>query len=164
MAVWINNDGLVVRFHNDEAVVSKGGSLPPAGANEILMFEVDATSITSTAGTVLDHALVLPSGVRIEKVEVIAETLCTSAGAATLNIGLARLDRTTELDNDGLVAALALTAIDTAGETNILLKGTTGAGALMGTTLANAGVITLNYGTAAYTAGKLVIRVHVYRP
>ena len=161
---WINNDGLVVKFHSEESTLALGGALPPAGVHEEIMAEITLTSLTSTAGTVLDHNLVIPAGARIDRVEVIAETAATSGGAATLNIGLVRLDRTTAISNTGLVNALALTAIDSAGEYNTLVVGSTGAGSLVGTTLANAGVLVGNFGTAAYTAGKVVIRVYIYRP
>ena len=52
-----------------------------------------------------------------------------------------------------------MTAIDTAGETNVIRKGSTGAGALIGTTLTNAGLLVADYDTAAFTAGEVVVRI-----
>jgi hypothetical protein len=105
----------------------------------------------------------IPGGSRIESVEVIAEVAAVGA-TATLDVGLVRLDRTTEIDFNGLVAALAVTSIDAAGERSALYPGVTGAGALVGTTTAFPGYITANRNTANFTAGKVIVRVNWYRP
>lgn len=165
--VWTNNDGLLVKFGTEEAELGAGGHVKTMGALDVIEVEILLTDLTTTAA-VVDQHIVVPSSSRIEKIEVVSETAATSGvavgGSATLDIGLVRLDRSTELDHDGFVAALALSSINVSGELNTLAPGVTSAGALVGTTLANPGVITARYAVAAYTAGKVVVRVHFYRP
>lgn len=160
---WTNADGLRVLFNNEQGAVTTGGTHNVATPMRVTTVEFTATDL-GTAAAVQDYNTYIPSGARIQKVDVIAETACTSGGSAVLNVGLQRKDFSTELDYDGLVAALALSAINAAGENNELVVGSTGAGALIGTTLANAGVITADYDTAAFTAGRVIVRVHWYMP
>lgn len=165
MANWYNDDGLLVRLGTTEADVANEGSYKTFGKNRVHEIELTLTDLTSTAGTIQSDVPSIPEGARIEKVTVVAETAATSAGSATLNIGLVNAnDRSTEIDNDGLVAALALTSIDAAGDVVELVQGSTGHGALIGTTLSAPGVFSANYGTAAYTAGVVKILVEYYMP
>lgn len=161
--VWTNNDGLLVKFGTEEATRGAGGHVKSVGPLDVVEVEFLLTGLGVSA-SIVDQHVVIPSGSRIEKVEVVAETAATSGGSAALNVGLIRLDRSTELDYDGLVAALALASIDAEGDVVTLIQGGTSRGALVGTTLANAGVLTADYDTAAFTAGKVVVRVHFYRP
>ena len=159
MGTWLNNDGLFVRFGNDKAKVLGGGSYAHGGPNTVLEFDLTGTDVAATT-TEIDANLNVGSGGIIAKVEIFVEAAFTSGGAATLDIGFNKKDGTA-LDAEGLVAALALTAIDAVGETTELTLGATGAGALVGTALSEIGVITANYGTAAYTAGASKVRIYV---
>jgi len=160
---WNNNDGLYVKFHKEIGVAGRGGYVV-AGDESLHTVELRITATgLGTASAIMDDHVVIPAGAVIEEIEVISETACTSSGSAALNIGLVRQDRTTTYDEDGLVAALALTALNVAGEKNVLRVGSTGAGTLVGTTLANSGVIVADYDTAAYTAGVLVVRINYSR-
>lgn len=162
--VWYNNDGLVVKFGTEEATAGKAGGYNTRGPQQMIeLFISDMTTVPSAAGTILDYNLVVPKNARIEKVEVITQTAVTSGGAAVLNVGLVRTDTTTELDYDGLVAALALASFNSAGETASLTVGSTSAGALIGTTLANNGYLQVDYDTAAFTAGAIRVRVYFTR-
>lgn len=163
MATYLNSDGLYWKTGQDEATEGKGGEYNKGGPDHIVEVEIDLTSLALTS-TVLSDTVTIPIGARIEEVEVVAETVATSGGAAALNVGLYRTDRTTAIDADGLVAALALTTIDASGEKTVLRPGSTGAGALIGTTLTNPGLLVADYDTAAYTAGRVVIRVRWYKP
>lgn len=164
MGTWTNSDGLYIRYGTDEATVTRAGdrSDTTAGMHTTELVINDMTTLTATAA-VQANTTVIPSGARIAKVEVLVETPCTGTNAA-LNIGLARLDRTTELDYDGFVAALAVTSLTPAGFTNTLYEATTGNGALIGTTLAYPGIFTADYDTAAFTAGKIRVLVYWYIP
>lgn len=164
MGKWMNSDGLYVKYGTDEGTPTTAGTFPTmVSGQHVTELRIPAlTALTATAAIIADTT-VIPSGATIAKVEVVAETAATSGGSAALNIGLSRLDRSTELDYDGFVAAMALTAIDATGETTVLTKGSSGAGALVGTKLANAGVLTADYDTAVYTAGELVVRVYWYK-
>lgn len=159
MGTWTNSDGLHIKYGQTEGEAGIGGAYAEGGAGQNVV-EVDITlaDLTTTAA-IQDDNIFIPAGAFISKIEVIATTAATGATAA-LNIGLQRRDRSTELDYDGLVAALAVTAIDAAGETNTITDGGTGAGALVGTELAYSGYITADYDTAAFTAG--VVKVRIY--
>lgn len=161
---WYNSDGLLVSYGIEEGTAGKAGEYLTAGPQQMVELTLPAlTALTSTA-VIQDYNTIVPRGCRIEKVEVITTTAATSGGAATLNIGLIRTDTTTAYAATGFVNALALTSIDAAGETTVLTVGSTGAGTLIGTTLANNGYIVANWGTAAYTAGAVRCRVYYIRP
>lgn len=155
---WTNNDGLIVKFGTEQGTAGKAGEYSTLGPVRLTEVLIDLTAL-GTAAAVLDEHVSFPSGARIERVEIINQTAATSAGSAVLNIGLQRLDRTTELDYDGFVAAAALATFNVAGERNTLDIGSTGVGALVGTTLAHAGVLTADYDTAAFTAGVVRVRI-----
>lgn len=157
---WYNSDGLYIKFGTDQATAGKAGEYRTNGAQRVVELSIPALTALTTTGVIQDDHVVLPAGARIEKVEVVTKTAATSGGAATLDIGLIRTDRSTAYDDDGLVAAAALTTIDAAGETTSLTVGSTGAGALIGTTLANNGYLVASYNTAAFTAGAVTVRVY----
>jgi hypothetical protein len=160
---WYNNDGLQVRYGTDEATASKAGAYNLLGKLHEVEISLTGTAISATAGTIVEDNLVIPKGARVHEVQVIAQTACTGP-SAVLNVGLKRTDRSTELDYDGLIAALPLTSLDAAGETTTLNVGSTYAGALLGTTLANNGQLCADYDTAAFTAGVIVVRIRYYFP
>lgn len=164
MGTWYNNDGLLVKYGTNESTATPAGTFPTmvSGMHVTELILNPLTALTTT-NTIQADSVVIPANAVFHKIEILAETLATSGGSATLDIGLSRLDRSTELDYDGLVAQLALTAIDTTGETTTLTKGSTGAGALIGTSNANAGLLTARYNTAAFTAGKLRVRIYWYK-
>ncbi len=164
MGTWFNKDGLFIRYGRDEGASQQGGTYPTlvAGQNVTEIRIANATTITSTP-TVRADNVVVPAGATIARVEIIAEEAATSGGSATLDVGFIRLDRSTELDYNGLVAAAALTSFDTKGETTQYYKGSTGAGALIGTELAYPGLVTVNYNTNSYTAGEFVIKIYWYK-
>lgn len=166
---YFNTDGLYIKTGREEGALAVGGTYRTAGplqCTEVkLTLATDAlvaSSIVGSAGGQL--GTIIPGGVRIEAVEIVNEVAATSGGAATLDIGLVRLDRTTAIDIDGLVAAAALATFNAAGERQYLTAGITGAGALVGTTTANPGYVVANYVTAAFTAGKIAVRVYWMRP
>ena len=158
MGKWINDDGLLVRFGTDKAEVAAGGSYASNAGHLVTDMIVEFGDVGASASP-LDYNLSFGKDSRIEKIEIIVETAFAGAGFA-LDVGLQRKDYATELDYDGLLAAIALTSLDAAGETTEITVGSTGAGALVGTTLANAGVVTVNHTGTAPTAGKAIVRVY----
>lgn len=160
---WYNADSLLVKFGTEEATPGKAGGYRTAGPFQVAELVLDDMTLLSATATIQDYNLVIPKNARIERVTVQVKTICTSGGAAALNVGLSRTDTTTELDYDGLVAALALTALDATGEETELIVGSTSAGALIGTVLTNNGYLTVDYDTAAYTAGKIIVRIEYSR-
>lgn len=179
MGTWMNSDGLFVRLGADEGDISKGGQVLTDGDIHIVEFDVDYTDLLSATPAILGSAaagndgsfgVVLPEGARIKAVETLVLTAFTSSGtvgSATFVMGLKKdSDRSTELDHDGLTAAGVVgSTLDAAGERNYITIGSTGVGALIGTTLAESGVIVVSnsaHGSHPYTAGKVRVRVEFF--
>lgn len=159
---WMNNDGLYLKFGTDKAVTNKAGEYVTHGALREIEVKIPVmTSVASTA-TIISDQTWIPAGVRLQEVEVVCDTVVTGS-SSTLNIGLVKSDRTTEIDFDGILAAFPLTSMDAAGEKTVVVVGGTGAGAKLGTTTAFTGYITADYDTAAFTAGAITLRIRYYK-
>lgn len=164
MPLWTNADGLVVKLGTIEGQSGRAGVYRELlGGQHIVEVAVNLIDVGVTdGGTVLDYNTIIPKGANIQKVEV--ETLAAVTGTnAVLNIGLIRTDMTTELDFDGLGTAAALTQTAMAAKGTVLtyIKGTSNAGALVGAAaLANNGILVADYNTAAFTAGRIAIRIY----
>lgn len=155
---WNNNDGLRV-FFAGELRQFDGGEFPGAGANRTIEIELNAVDLTTSAQAFGAPWVIVPRNSVIESVEVISETAL--ADGTSIDIGLQRLNGTTELDYDGLVDGLVLANLNVDGEKNVITAGTTYAGILVGTETAYPGYITV-LETGTFTAGRLVIRVNLY--
>ena len=155
---YLNADGLYLKYGTDRGVSTTAGEFKTFGELRTIDVKIDLTTL-GTGSTILADTTYFPKTVRIEQVEIVCHTAVTSGGSAVLNVGLIRTDRTTTYDADGFVAALALTAFDAAGEKVILTAGSTGAGAFIGTTLANPGLLVADYDTASFTAGVIIVRI-----
>jgi len=167
MGSYVNNDGLLNRYGTASSAgtgIGTGGEISVAGPLRCVEVEFDLDDVGSSA-TLVHDTVTIPNGARIEKVELVAQVLADSAGdAGVLNVGLIDQDRTTELDYNGLIAAVVQGSIDASGERTEFNVGSTYAGALIGTTLSNSGLITADYDTAAFTVGHVVVRVWFYIP
>lgn len=154
-------DGLLRKYGPDTATNNTAGTFSAEMDRNVIEVTIpDLTKVTSTDGSwLLSDQVFFPKNSRIEEVQVVTETAATGSGAV-LNIGLIRTNLTTEIDYNGLVAAIAQTALTPAGKTTIIRTGDTYAGALLGTTTSNTGYIVADYDTAAFTAGKLVVRIY----
>lgn len=157
---WYNNDGLYVKFGTEEGVAGTVGEYEWDGPLRFLEVVIpDMTKLTATAA-ILSDVVQIPKNAVIREVKVFTNTPATSGGAATLNIGLTKTDRTTAISDTAILAAQAITTIDAAGETNILTAGSTGAGTKVGTTIGvDNGLITAKWATAAFTAGKVTVQI-----
>lgn len=161
--VWVNSDGLAVKFGTEEAAIGRAASVEDTfGELQMSTVHFDYTDVAATA-QILDYTSPLIKGTRIASVHVLCETAATGSGAV-LNIGLIKEDFSTELDYNGLIAAVPLASIDAAGEVYDGIVGATYTGALVGTTLTEDGWLTVDYDTAAFTAGKWVVTVRYYTP
>lgn len=159
---WYNSDGLYIKYGTEAGEPASAGEYTTDGPLRFIEVEIPALSAIAAVATptILDDVTVVPKNAFIEKVEVAVDTAADSAADnATLNIGLVRTDRTTELDYDGLIVAGAQATIDANGDVVEYIQGSTAHGALIGTTLAYNGLLTAGYGTAAYTAGAIRVRV-----
>jgi len=160
---WLNADGLYLEFGTTKPATDAAGDYKGFGSNRVFEVVLDLTTLTATAGATIISNNLRPMGpsMMIEQVEVYTETAATGTGAA-LNVGLIKQDRSTEVDFDGLIAALPLTSMDVLGEKTTLNVGSTYAGALIGAkpTSTETGLyLCADYDTAAFTAGKVRIRV-----
>lgn len=160
---WLNQDQLYLKHGTEKTVPNKAGEYRNVGGLREVEVKIDLAQV-GTNPTILSDVTFIPAGVRIEEVEVVVTVAATSGGAAALNLGLVRTDRTTAISANGLLAAIALTAIDAAGEKVVYRVGTAGAGSLIGTTTANVGYLTADFDTAAYTAGQIIVRVRYMVP
>ena len=110
MADWTNSDGLEVRFVNPEAGQT-GAGVSTLGAVKNLVLDFDfATAITAAAD---GHEAFVPAGSYIVGAYLIVTTAATSAGTATLSIGLAQKDGTA-INATGIDATIALAALGAA--------------------------------------------------
>lgn len=160
---YMDNTGLWVKYGTEQTAPSTGGEYKTFGEHRELEFKIDLTTLTE-AETVLNDNVFWPVGMKIESVTVYTDT--AAATGAGIDLGLVRTDRTTEIDFDGILAGLA-TASMTAGSNQVLVKGSTGVGALLtnGTSVSNVGHITCSRTTAtAFTAGVIRVRIRYSRP
>lgn len=172
MGTWTNSDGLYIRYGDDEAEVAKGGQLNtfgPLHEVEVVLPWTDFDSATPSLPHSSDSfGVVIPKNARIEEIETVVQSAFTSSGtigSSTFVVGLKKADRSTELDHDGLTAAAAtgtVLGLGTVGTKTVIRVGSTGAGALLGTTLAENGVLVFSnsaHGSHPHTAGTIVVRV-----
>lgn len=171
---WLNSDGLLIKYGVTEGTSGKAGTFEDMVGN---MHITEATFafgdipllsaiLFSTQTGIIDANTEIPAGARIEQVLLEVETAFSTGSSPTLDVGLMRVTdaMTTELDYNGLIVAAAASTIDTAGKKLTLINGSTAAGALIGTTLAYNGILTVNYNVAAFTTGKGIVRVYWYMP
>lgn len=162
---WMDNAGLYRKYGTEQTVPEVGGEYRTVAELREIEFKLDLTKLTGTATNIkgTDNIFV-PTGFVVEQVEVVVDVAAVGTGA-TLDVGLIRTDRTTEIDYQAFVKALAQTSL-TAGNKITIIKGSTGAGDNVGTGVAlpNIGQLTANYGTAAFTAGVVVVRIKFRKP
>lgn len=163
------SDGLLQRFGANEAQVTRGGTYAAVeGGRHIAQVSIGLADLPTAASgdeQILADNVIIPAGAFIEKVEVLVTKEPTTSGAPNLDLGLVRLDRSTELDFNGLLAAAD--AFETGTDLGTLVvydTTTTESGALVGTKLTNAGLLTASADTADWTAGVLQVRVYYSFP
>jgi hypothetical protein len=176
---WQNSDGLYVKFGTEEGQVALGGEAPRSADLIEIIATISNTEARSATYAIVDggsalgpQGIVVPEGFRVKEVEVFTQTAFTSSGtigSATFSIGLKkRSDRSTELDHDGLLTASFVgSSIDAAGETTVVRVGSTGAGALIGTTLSEDGVLVVAntaHASHPFTAGVARVIIRGYYP
>jgi len=171
MGSWLNNDGLYIEYGPTEVTVVDGGELSVLGGLHEVEIDIPLASLAVTTPLILSDTIELPAGARIHKVTFIVETAAGSSGSGEIDFGLIRTDRTTELDYNGLVAALETAEMSDPGAIIEFMNGSdstpageTGDGALVGTTLAFTGLLTANAVTAVFQSGLIKARVYWYRP
>lgn len=169
MGTWHNPDGLFIKYGPTEIEVTKGGEiLEGAGDQHFVEFDLDYTFIDDSADPqIVSDNVIVPKGAIVWKIEIITETPWDSSGDNfVLNMGTVRLDRTTAIDANGYLAALPQADMGTAGEVQEVIVGHTYAGADIGvvTDATYPGLITVDYDTAAPTAGKSRFKLWYFMP
>lgn len=160
---WFNADGLLVKFNGAAGTATTNGQYTDAMyGRSVIEMRVDLTKLTTTpGGVILDDNITLPKSAWVERIDTIVEVAGSTASSPTFDFGLIRFDRTTELDYNGLLAAVVATDLDTINERHTYEQVTSGGmGALGGTATANGGYFTANANTATFSTG--VVRVLVY--
>lgn len=161
---WTNADGLPIRYFREEGETADFGRVPAAdGTRNVIEWDLVSTKLNGTTGTQYGTpaTVAVPVGATIVRAFVVVDTPFVSGGSSTLDIGLQRKDGT-EIDNDGIFAALAKSSLDTIGER------TEGTGALVvatgGGKLAYNGYLYVKANSAAFTAGKARLIVEYVLP
>lgn len=158
MGTWTNNDGLYIKYGQTEITPAIGGQTIVYGRDQQIEFDLDLTTLTSTRAVLMDNVMI-PDNSRITKVTVLVTEL-TAGTNSNLNLGLVKHDRTTEIDEDGLLAAADAFHAATIGTETEYVVGTTEAGALVGTKITDPGLIVGYYDTGAFTDGTLKITIN----
>jgi hypothetical protein len=159
MAQWQNDDGLTVRFGQDQARETKSlmGKASVDGPVEYMVVDLvwdDLPTFTTdlnndgTNNGFSDQDAYIPAGSYITKASLIVETAFTSAGATTLSIGTAN-KAGTAIDADGIDATIAKAAL--AADLAVVCNGAQ----VAGTTLVTADAyLTTTVAVGPFTAGK----------
>lgn len=149
---WLNNDGLPVRFGKSAQIDAVVGKPTQYGVEQILEVDVlwdrlPAFSASEAVGQIYGGLPnnCIPKGAFIKSAAIQNIVGESAASSQTLSIGLVKQDGVTEIDNDGLFDAVTQSTLSAVG-TN-----TAGAGALIGTILANDGYIWATVQTASFT-------------
>lgn len=159
MATWLNNDGLLIKFGNDQATPARVGKLSTAGEYQEIVVRIVGTEVGSSASPTIYKEVGIPQGAHIESAKLYVKTAFDSAADnATLTLGIWSDDGDgtyTVVDADGIDATIAQTALDPAGDT-VACDGdmTTSPETLIAVANNTRPVyISAEYGTAAFTAG-----------
>jgi len=118
---WINDDGLVVRFGNEQAKLAPSGRPSVKGSEQELVVNILAVDITDVdVAPLLIKGTGLPQKAQLIRADLYVTVVWTSAGTPTLDIGLFHDDGDgtfTVDDVDGFDVDIALTALDSVGAT-----------------------------------------------
>lgn len=151
MGTWTNADGLYIKYGVDESKQALGGHVNQDGGVHTLEFVITAADFNALTNTILGDGVFIPGNAFIISSNFSVEQAFTGA-TATVDFGLVRKNRTTEIDFDGLDAAIAVAALSARASIN-------GDGALIGTRLSQPALVTARNNTADLTAGRGVLTI-----
>lgn len=170
---WNNADNLYLKFGPDKAAVGTAGELRTYGQMHEWTVKITLANLTQTE-TIQDDNTLIPSGYRIQEVELLTETAGVTGTA--IDVGLSRritagATTLTQVDYDGLLAAAPIAIFNTDGERTIFTAattvpaGATGTGALIGTTTTTPAYVSASMTDAtAFTAGVVHVKIRAFRP
>lgn len=165
---WLNNDGQYIKFGTDEAAATNVGEYRTLGARRSVECIIDCSNLPTQASgniQIQSDTVDIPIGAFIEEVRLTVIKETTAGGGAALNVGLVNTDRATVISDTAFVAANTTVADGTdLGEVVTLTKGSAGAGALIGTKITTAGLITAFPTVASFTAGTVKCEIFYSMP
>jgi hypothetical protein len=155
---WTNSDGLVVRFGTDKGTEKESGSTE-ANVHRTLVHKFAFGDIANTDVTAADpESPFIPADSVITRATLYVTTAFVGA-TGVLDIGLKIADGT-NTDDDGIDAAIAVTALDAIGDTiNCNGAYVSSAGNLTGLRITADQYIMTTWDTAAFTAGAATLVV-----
>jgi hypothetical protein len=142
---YTNSDGLQQQY-GTRGVLSGAKEAAGVGVKKQLILDFNGVDLVDTTPTIDRSAARLPAGAYVISATLLVEDTFVGA-TATLDIGTFKASDGTVLDIDGFVAAAAVATL-TAG------ADIAGAGAQIGTIIAEDTYVLPTYNTAAFTAGK----------
>jgi hypothetical protein len=142
---YTNADGLQQQY-GTRGVLSGAKEAAGVGVKKHLILDFNGVGLVDSAPVLDLSAARLPAGAYVISATLLVETTFTGA-TATLDIGTFKASDGTALDIDGFVEAAAVATL-TAG------ADIAGAGAQIGTIIAEDTYVVATYNTAAFTAGK----------
>ena len=163
--LWVNNDGMEVRFGSEQGASAFGGAVNHAGVYHEAVLDIQGTKVPATDAPI-DKNVHIPSGSFILDARIIVDTAFTSGGSATLDIGLMNDDGDGTFstnDDNGIDAAIAVGTL-------VLDYDVAADGAQIGTSPVNGTstsyplVFSHGYNTAAFTAGRARVIVRWIPP
>lgn len=178
--MWINSDGLTIKFGTEEAAVARGGTYSQDDqGRHVIEFTIDWRDLLSATANVLGNVatvaqpitgsegVIVPRGFIPEFMETTALVAFTSSGtigSATMEIGLTRAsDRSTVLNAAAFTTTGFVGGVWDATNENVLVKtGTTGAGSQYGVAVTEKGLVAVRnsaHATHPLTAGVLKCRL-----
>ena len=142
---YTNADGLQQQY-GTRGVLSGAKEATGVGVKKFLILDFNGVGLVDATPTIDRSAARLPAGAYVIAATLLVETTFVGA-TGTLDIGTFGADDGLVLDLDGFVAAEAVAGL-TAG------ADIAGAGAQIGTIIAEDTYVVATYNTAAFTAGK----------
>ena len=114
---YTNADGLYVLTFKDKGAPLEQGTTSGT-AQRTLVVDIDLTKLGTTfnKSSFTPQWPVIPARSVITRATLVMTEAATSGGAPTLTIGTYRADTGAAVNNNGIVAAVALTALDAVGE------------------------------------------------
>ena len=164
-AMWVNADGLPVRFGKEAQVDAVVGAPTHMGDDYLYIADIDYTRLpahqsANTTGVIYGNYpnAAIPAGALIQSA-VLQVTDPFTGTSAALTLGLVTADGT-EIDNDGLFTSSdgAVTNLDGTDDNQA------GSGALIGTVLATTGYLWAAVTVADFTAGRGRLTITYFMP
>ncbi len=143
--LYTNADGLQQHYGTRDVSVG-AGEKSGSSFTKTITLDFDGVGLVDSAPTIDRSQARLPKGAYIKSATLLVETTFVGA-TATLDVGTFKASDGLVLDLDGLIAASAVAGL-TAG------ADIAGAGAQIGTIVAEDTYIVPTYNTAAFTAGR----------